>query len=82
MPIGEIPVQKAKFPDQNFGEDYVFIKSVLAGGGRLHRFPTRPASACTFLHQNNTSWCYPQYRLPPFMMKRLLPKWAAEMLSG
>jgi hypothetical protein len=25
--------------------------------------------------------CYPQYRLPPFMIECLLPTWAMEMLS-
>ena len=74
--------EKAKFPDQNFGEDFVFIESVLAAGGRLSQFPDTTGICVHVLHQSNTSWCYPQYRLPPFIIGRLLPPWAAEMLSG
>jgi len=74
-------LEKAKFPDQDFGEDYVFIESVLAGGGRLHQFPDTTGICVHVLHQSNTSWCYPQYRLPPFMIERLMPAWASGMLN-
>jgi glycosyltransferase involved in cell wall biosynthesis len=74
--------EKAKFPDQNFGEDYSFIESVLAAGGRLHQFPDTIGICVHVLHHSNTSFCYPQYRLPPFTIKGLVPAWAADMLSG
>ena len=74
--------EKAKFPDQGHGEDFVFMEAVLAGGGRLHQFPDTAGICVHVLHQANTSWCYPQYRLPPFMIEHLLPAWAAEMLTG
>jgi cellulose synthase/poly-beta-1,6-N-acetylglucosamine synthase-like glycosyltransferase len=71
-----------KFPDQNHGEDFGFIESVLTGGGRLHQFADTAGICVHILHEANTSFCYPQYRLPPFMIDRLVPAWAAEMLSG
>jgi len=73
---------KAKFPDQNFGEDFAFIQSTLADGARLHQFPDTTCICVHVLHQSNTSYCYPQYRLPPFMAEHLLPAWAAKMLKG
>jgi len=71
-----------KFPDQNFGEDFGFIESVLADGGRLHQFADTVGICVHILHETNTSRCFPQYRLPSFMIERLLPTWAIETLNG
>jgi cellulose synthase/poly-beta-1,6-N-acetylglucosamine synthase-like glycosyltransferase len=72
--------EKVKFPDKNLGEDSDFISSVLAEGGRLYQFADTAGICVHILHKSNTSKCYPQYRLPPFMVERIVPAWAAEML--
>jgi glycosyltransferase involved in cell wall biosynthesis len=71
--------RKVKFPDQDHGEDFGFMESVLAGGGRLYRFNDTTGICVHILHQANTSYCYPQYRLPPFTIEQLLPAWAVEL---
>ena len=69
-----------KFPDQNFAEDFLFMESALAAGARLHQFADTAAICAVIQHKHSESICYPQYRLPPFMIDRLLPAWSAEML--
>lgn len=73
--------KKVKFPDKDFGEDGDFIQAILAGGGHLHQFNDTTGICVHILHSDNVSFCYPQYRLPPFMIERLLPAWATEMLD-
>ena len=71
-----------KFLDQDFGEDIAFVEAVLKCGGRLHQFADRNGICVHVLHKANTSFCYPQYRLPPFMIKQILPEWSMEILGG
>jgi glycosyltransferase involved in cell wall biosynthesis len=74
--------KKAKFPDRDFAEDTGFIEAVLAGGGRLHQFADTAGICVHVLHKTSMSYCFPQYRLPPFMIDRLLlPDWAAGLLN-
>jgi glycosyltransferase involved in cell wall biosynthesis len=74
--------KKVQFPDRDFGEDGEFIRSILSAGGQLHQFADTAGICVHILHNSNTSLCYPQYRLPPFMIDRLVPAWAIEILNG
>ena len=75
--------KKVRFPDRDHGEDSEFVQSILASGGHLHQFADTAGICVHVLHKENISLCYPQYRLPPFFIaKLLLPAWAIEMLRG
>ena len=74
--------EKVKFPNREFGEDRRFIEAVMAIGGRLYQFADTTGICVHILHKSNMSYCFPQYRLPPFMIDRLLlPAWAGELLN-
>jgi glycosyltransferase involved in cell wall biosynthesis/LPS sulfotransferase NodH len=74
--------KKVQFPDRDLREDGNFVRSILAAGSHLHQFADTAGICVHILHNGNTSRCYPQYRLPPFMIDRLVPAWAMEMLNS
>ena len=64
---------KVAFPDQNFGEDHVFVASVRRAGYRIATIPDEACIAVHLIHGRNTSVIFPQYRLPPLAAARLFP---------
>jgi len=73
--------RKAPFPDQNFGEDSGFIGAALAAGCCVNHFVDTDGLCLHILHPGNTSRCFPQYVLPPFMFDRYFPSEARAMLE-
>jgi glycosyltransferase involved in cell wall biosynthesis len=72
--------EKARFPDQNFGEDYGFMQAALATGANLRQVPDTSCKCVHVLHRASTSRCFPQYRLPPFALPQLVPEPALALL--
>lgn len=72
----------AKFSDQNFAEELGFVEAVIAGGGRLHQLADTTGICIHVLHRGSTSICFPQYRLPAFVLDQIVPPWARDMLIG
>src|SRR5207342_1414699 len=64
---------KAAFPDQNFGEDHVFVASLRRAGCRIATIPDETCIAVHLIHGRNTSVIFPQYRLPSLAATRLFP---------
>jgi glycosyltransferase involved in cell wall biosynthesis len=64
---------KVAFPDQNFGEDHVFVASLRRAGQRIATIPDKTRIAVHLMHGRNTSVIFPQYRLPPLAAARLFP---------
>lgn len=56
--------ETARFPDQDIGEDYEFVKALFAAGLRLKHFPDYQGLVLHCLHPSNTSRIFPQYVLP------------------
>ena len=74
--------RRATFPDQNFGEDSGFIRAAQAAGCRVNHFADTDGLCLHILHPSNTSRCFPQYVLPPFMFDRYFPAEARAMLDA
>lgn len=74
--------REARFPDQNFGEDGAFVRAALAAGGRLQHFVDTSGLCLHILHQGNTSRCFPQYMLAPFMLDRYFPPEVRALLGA
>jgi len=72
---------KAVFPDQNFGEDHVFVASLRRAGYRVATIPDERCVAVHLIHGRNTSMIFPQYRLPPLAAARLFPGLDAHLLA-
>jgi glycosyltransferase involved in cell wall biosynthesis len=64
---------KVAFPDQNFGEDHVFVASLRRAGYRVATIPDETCIAVHLIHGRNASMIFPQYRLPPLAAARLFP---------
>nr|WP_246410200.1 glycosyltransferase family 2 protein [Granulicella aggregans] len=61
------------FPDVDFAEDLYFMATVVKAS-RPVVFCHDEVGACIHLiHASNLSGCFPQYMIPPFLMKRLFP---------
>jgi glycosyltransferase involved in cell wall biosynthesis len=64
---------KVRYPEVNFAEDTAFIKAVTADH-RLICVSDTVGVCLHTLHSKNTSRCWPQFLLPPFMIDRIFPK--------
>jgi glycosyltransferase involved in cell wall biosynthesis len=71
----------ARFPDKNFGEDFVFLGELRAAGRRVAHLDDDQGLCVHILHNRNTSVIFPQYRLPALLAPRLFPGLAAYLAS-
>ena len=71
----------ARFPDQNFGEDFVFLTELRAAGRRIAHLDDDQGLVVHILHNRNTSVIFPQYRLPALLAPRLFPGLPAYLAS-
>jgi glycosyltransferase involved in cell wall biosynthesis len=64
--------EKTKFRDVNFAEDGHFQREAIEG--RSMMYVVDQGGICLhILHGKNTACCFPQYLLPPFMVRVLFP---------
>jgi glycosyltransferase involved in cell wall biosynthesis len=63
-----------KFEDIDLAEDRYFYESVAEKGFSVKTLADHKGAAVHILHHANTSVEYPQYRIPRFLMKDLLPQ--------
>ena len=66
--------ERTPFPDTGFGEDSGFIEPALAAGGRCALLDDHIGLCVHTIHGRNSSKCYPQYVLPPFLVGQLFPQ--------
>jgi glycosyltransferase involved in cell wall biosynthesis len=62
--------ERHPFPDVNWNEDAVFSAHAKMGG-----IMDQGGLCLHTIHADNTSWCYPQYQLPCFMLRQLFPEY-------
>lgn len=60
------------FPDCDLGEDQSFYRAVVGAGFRIALKPEEKGVVVHMMHDRNTSAEYPQYRIPPFLVRRRL----------
>lgn len=70
---------EARFPDQNFAEDYPFVTALRSSGKKVKHLQDETASVVHLVHGQSSSIAFPQYRLPPVAAKRLFPELAAHL---
>lgn len=59
-----------KFPDRNHGEDYEWVKNFGPDVIKKSTIDDR-GLALHIIHSNNTSRCFPQYRVPSFLVGQI-----------
>jgi len=64
------------FPARNWGEDSDFVKAARTKF-RLTHIPDSTGLVLHTLHVNSSSSCFPQYRLPNFLLPELFPEYRA-----
>lgn len=72
--------QQAAFQAINWGEDIPFALQAQQNF-KLRYFPDEEGLCCHVLHQHNTSRCYPQYVLPPFMLRHFFGESIEQLLE-
>lgn len=58
-----------RFDPVNWGEDFLFYKKLIGQGFRATHFPDEEGLALHVIHGNNTSRLFPQFVLPPFLVR-------------
>lgn len=61
------------FPDQHFNEDYLFVQAARERGAQFDHFADKTGICLHLLRHDNISRCFPQYRLPSFLLGTLFP---------
>jgi glycosyltransferase involved in cell wall biosynthesis len=69
-----------RFPDAQFGEDYGFAAAAIAAGGRFAHFPETDGLCMQIMRPDGVSIAWPQWLLPGFLVPRLFPAAAQELL--
>ena len=57
--------------------DYCFVNDLRAAGKKLKYIQDELGLVVHVIHESNSSSCYPQYLLPPFLANKLFPEFAA-----
>ena len=63
--------EKNPFPDQDLGEDRVFVEAARDAGFKLDIFPDTQGLALHIIRHDNISQCWPQYSLPNFLLTQI-----------
>lgn len=74
--------EQNRFPDKDFEEDTVFVRSALAKGAEVFLLKDTVGLALHVLHAKNSSLCLPQYNLPPFVMAKYFPAEVEPFVNG
>ncbi len=73
--------EQVPFQAINFGEDNQFILDSLEQGYRLHYVDDPEGLVLHIIHLSNTSRAFPQYRLPPHLVKSLFGAGIADYIK-
>lgn len=66
--------QTFPFPDVDMAEDRKFYEAIAQKGYPMCLLPDRRGEVVHVCHEYNTSSEFPQYRIPRFMMEKLIPQ--------
>ena len=64
----------SQFGNAPWGSDYGFIKEIVDKGGLFTSYLDTRGLALHFLHKDSVSNCFPNFVLPPFMLKSVFPE--------
>lgn len=73
--------QAIRFPDINFAEDQGFADAVIAAGCRFAHFRETEGLCMQIMRADGVSVAWPQWLLPDFLLTRLFPAAALELLA-
>jgi glycosyltransferase involved in cell wall biosynthesis len=63
-------LERARFADRDWGEDYAFVCALRDAGLRVAQVPDSAGLALHVIHSSNTSRVFPQYLIPPALVGR------------
>jgi len=69
-----------RFPDLDFAEDYGFAGAAIAAGCRYAHFPDTDGLCLQIMQPEGISIAWPQWLLPDFLLPKLFPPAALELL--
>lgn len=72
---------KCLFPRISYGEDLAFFRRVKKKGYAISLTPDTKGEVLHILHDTNTSGVFPQYRLPPFLLRHFFPSISTYLAS-
>ena len=70
-----------RFPDVNFAEDYAFASAALAAGCQFAHFRETDGLSLKIMRPDGVSIAWPQWLLPDFLLERLFPPAALDLLA-
>ncbi len=76
------PVWEAvRFPESDFAEDYGFASAAIEAGCRYAHFPDTESLCLQIMQPEGISIAWPQWLLPDFLLPKLFPPAALELLA-
>jgi glycosyltransferase involved in cell wall biosynthesis len=73
--------QDIRFPDADFAEDYGFAGAAIQAGCRYAHFPDTEGLCLQIMQPEGISIAWPQWLLPGFLLPKLFPPAALELLA-